>query len=106
MKQIIEEETLGIVENCGSAEMSLAETLEIVGMTEDEWKECPEAAKRYRKGQLKAKLEVRLAVVEGAKGGIPACLKEYKEFAAANEDGDSPRDRREDGMATSEFADI
>jgi hypothetical protein len=106
MKQVITEETLETIESCGAAEMPLDETMEIVGMAEAEWQKHPAAAERYRKGQLRTKLEVRLAVVEGAKGGVPACLKEYKEFAMANEDEDSSRNSREDGAAASEFADI
>jgi hypothetical protein len=99
------EEMLQTIEDCGAAEMPLDETLEIAEMTRAEWDSSSEAVRRYRKGQLMTKMSIRNAVIKGAKGGNPALLKAYQEFAGAQ---DLQMLRRLDGdsEASEEFKDI
>lgn len=107
MGKTINEETLQTIEDCGAAEMPIAETLEIAEMSETDWNATPEAAKRYRKGQLKTKMSIRNAIVKGAKSGNPALLKAYQEFAAESEDAGILRRVTDEANAqTAEFANI
>lgn len=82
METQLTEETLQAVEDCGAAEMPIPETLEIAELTAEDWKTHPEAAKRYKRGQLKTKLAIRQAIVKGARSGNPALLKAYQDFTA------------------------
>ena len=91
METQLTEETLQAVEDCGAAEMPLAETLEIAELTENDWNRHPEAGRRYKKGQLKTKLAIRQAVVKGARSGNPAMLKAYFELFTGTEDAEKPR---------------
>lgn len=78
------EETLQAIENCGAAEMPVAETCAIAEIAEAEYWASPEAQKRYRIGQLRTKLEMRQAVIKIAKSGNPQMVKVYQDFSAEN----------------------
>lgn len=80
----MEEETLQTIEDCGSTEMPIAEMCEIADVAEAAYLADKEAQRRYRTGQLKSKFEIRKAVVAMAKDGVPAMIKIYADFAAAN----------------------
>lgn len=100
METQLTEETLRAVEDCGAAEMPLAETLEIAEITAEDWKNHPEAAKRYKKGQLKTKLAIRQAIVKGARSGNPALLKAYQDFTAEQKAAELSRQFAEKGGET------
>ena len=78
------EETLQAIENCGAAEMPIAETCAIAEITEAEYWASLRAQKRYRIGQLRTKLEMRQAVIKMAKSGNPQMVKVYQDFIAEN----------------------
>lgn len=96
------EETLQAIENCGAAEMPIAETCAIGEITEAEYWANPEAQKRYRIGQLRTKLEMRQAVIKMAKSGNPQMVKVYQDFIAENA-ADVPPMKSPDGEDGGEF---
>ena len=71
------EETLQIIEDCGAAVMTIGETCLIAEIAEAEYFDDDEAKKRYRKGLLKTRFDVRQAVFKLAKAGNPQALKTY-----------------------------
>lgn len=97
METQLTEETLQAVEDCGAAEMPLAETLEIAELTENDWNRHPEAGRRYKKGQLKTKLAIRQAVVKGARSGNPAMLKAYFELFTVQDEHETAHILTESG---------
>ena len=98
-------DTLEAIENCGAAEMPIAETCAIAEITEADYWADEEAQKRYRIGQLKSKLEIRQAVIKMAKAGTPQMVKVYQDFVTANEKDFPPMKEAEAGQ-TEEFAGI
>ena len=74
------EANLKAIEDCGAAEMPVAETCIIAEMSEDEYSADKEAQARYQMGHLKTKLAVRQSVVKMAKEGVPQMVKIYLEF--------------------------
>lgn len=96
------EETLQAIENCGAAEMPIAETCAIAEITEAEYWANPEAQKRYRIGQLRTKLEMRQAVIKMAKSGNPQMVKVYQDFIAENAEAVPPM-KSPDGEDGGEF---
>lgn len=77
-------EALEAIENCGAAEMPIAETCAIAEISEGDYWADENAKKRYRIGQLRTKLEIRQAVIKMAKSGNPAMVKVYQDFTAEN----------------------
>ena len=77
-------EALEAIENCGAAEMPIAETCAIAEISEADYWAHENAQKRYRIGQLKSKLEIRQAVIKMAKAGTPLMVKVYQEFVYKN----------------------
>ncbi|MBQ3808351.1 MAG: hypothetical protein II840_10405 [Kiritimatiellae bacterium] len=78
-------EALEAIENCGAAEMPIAETCAIAEISEADYWADENAQKRYRIGQLRSKLEIRQAVIKMAKAGTPQMVKVYQDFVAENE---------------------
>ena len=99
------EETLQAIENCGAAEMPIAETCAIAEISEEDYWKDETAQKRYRIGQLKSKLEIRQAVIKMAKAGTPQMVKVYQDFVTENERNLPPTKEPEPGAAE-EFAEI
>ena len=95
-------ETLEAIENCGAAEMPIAETCAIAEISEADFWADVEAIKRYRKGQLQSKLAIRQAVIKMAKAGTPLMVKVYQDFAAENA-ADVPPMKIPDGEDGGEF---
>lgn len=85
METEMTKDTLQAIEDCGAAEMPIAETCAIAEIGEPDYWASPEAQKRYRIGQLRTKLEMRQAIIKMAKSGNPAMVKVYQDFAAENE---------------------
>jgi len=98
-------ETLEAIENCGAAEMPIAETCAIAEISEADFWADVEAIKRYRKGQLQSKLAIRQAVIKMAKAGTPLMVKVYQDFAAENA-AEFPPTKEPEPEAAEEFAEI
>lgn len=96
------EETLQAIEDCGAAEMQIAETCAIAEIGEAEYWASLEAQKRYRIGQLRTKLEMRQAIIKMAKSGNPAMVKIYQDITAENA-ADLPPPAKVDGERGGEF---
>jgi len=75
---------LQVFEDCGAAEMPIAET------TEEDFLANAEAVRRYRVGQLRTKLTIRQSVVKMAREGVPQMVKIYMDFVADNTAADLP----------------
>lgn len=98
-------EALEAIENCGAAEMPIAETCAIAEISEADYWADENAQKRYRIGQLKSKLEIRQAVIKMAKAGTPQMVKVYQDFVAENE-RDYPPTKEPEPETAEEFAEI
>ena len=98
-------EALEAIENCGAAEMPIAETCAIAEISEADYWADENAQKRYRIGQLRSKLEIRQAVIKMAKAGTPQMVKVYQDFVAENE-RDCPPMKEPEAETTEEFAEI
>ena len=96
-----DEDTLKTLEDCGAAEMPLAETCAIAEITEADYWASLDAQKRYRIGQLRTKLEMRQAIIKMAKSGNPAMVKVYQDFTAENATDTPLKDA--DGESGGEF---
>ena len=90
MNQEAQPDPLQVFEDCGAAEMPIAETCMIAETTEDAFLENAEAVKRYRIGQLRTKLAIRQSVVKMAREGVPQMVKIYQDFVADNTAADLP----------------
>ena len=101
MSQEEQADPLQVFEDCGAAEMPIAETCLIAETTEDEFLGNAEAVKRYRIGQLRTKLAIRQSVVKMAREGVPQMVKIYQDFVADNTVEDLPR--AADGADGGEF---
>lgn len=95
-------DALEAIENCGAAEMPIAETCAIAEISEADYWADENAQKRYRIGQLKSKLEIRQAVIKMAKAGTPQMVKVYQDFVAENAT-DVPPMKSPDGEDGGEF---
>ena len=98
-------ETLEAIENCGAAEMPIAETCAIAEISEADYWADETAQRRYRIGQLKSKLEIRQAVIKMAKAGTPGMVKVYQDFVAENE-RNLPPPKEPEPETAEEFAEI
>ncbi|MBR4353783.1 MAG: hypothetical protein IKP97_00600 [Kiritimatiellae bacterium] len=98
-------EALEAIENCGAAEMPIAETCAIAEISEADYWADENAKKRYRIGQLRSKLEIRQAVIKMAKAGTPQMVKVYQDFVAENERNLPPL-KELDPETTEEFDEI
>lgn len=78
------EEILETLETCGAAEMPVADSCLIAGLSLDEYNANPEHSKRYTIGRLKTKLRVRQSVIKSACAGDAAAVKKYLEFLRLN----------------------
>lgn len=96
------DEELQNVENCGAAEMPIAETCAITEITEAQYWADQNAQRRYRIGQLRSKMEIRQAVIKMAKAGVPQMVKVYQDFVAET-DRDIPPTKTPDGEDGGEF---
>lgn len=90
MSQEEQADPLQVFEDCGAAEMPIAETCMIAETTEEEFLANAEAVKRYRIGQLRTKLAIRQSVVKMAREGVPQMVKIYQDFVADNTAADLP----------------
>lgn len=77
---MLTEEQLSVIEDCGSAEMSLDETAIIAECEISDIINDKTARDRYHKGQLQSKLKIRQAVIKMAREGVPQMVKIYMDF--------------------------
>lgn len=75
------EEEYQFIENCGAAEMSVAETAELVGIGVDALLNDHDAVRRYRRGRLTTKFRIRQTVIDLAKNGDPSMTRIYRDIA-------------------------
>lgn len=102
MEKKLTDETLQAVEDCGAAEMPVAEMCAIVEIGESEYWGDRQAQMRYRLGQLRTKFEIHKAAIAMAKSGVPQMVKVYQDFAEANA-ADVPPAVAADGESGGEF---
>lgn len=98
---------LQVFEDCGAAEMPVAETCMIAETTVEDFYANAEALRRYRIGQLRTKLTIRQSVCKMAREGVPQMVKIYLDFVAENTDADLQNVvRAADGEDGGEFDEI
>ena len=71
------EEEYQFIENCGAAEMSVAETAELVGIGVDALLNDHDAVRRFR---------IRQTVIDLAKNGDPSMTRIYRDIARDSAD--------------------